>query len=222
MPMKSYSRRRVLRGLLATGGAVAIPLPIFDCLLNNNGNAFAATGMPLPRRFVSWFFGNGILPPRWVPTATGNTWDLSEQLAPLVNVKDYLTVISGLARKVGGGAHPGGAAGAVTGSQEGSCPETVDRSNCRRRLGGQHPIQVAGSGSDQRDPQRDAPYASQCLVPRTQPGPVPRIRSEGRVHAHLFHVIGGDDGASRGGRYRRGDGERRCLAEAAGRETQRV
>ena len=120
MPMKPLSRRRMLRGLLATGGAVAIPLPIFDGLLNGNGNAFAATGQPLPRRFVSWFFGNGILPPRWVPAATGDTWALSEQLAPLVNVKDYLTVISGLARKVGGGAHPGVAAGAVTGSQEGS------------------------------------------------------------------------------------------------------
>ena len=120
MPMKPYSRRRVLRGILVTGGAVAIPLPIFDGLLNSNGNAFAATGKPLPRRFVSWFFGNGILPPRWVPAATGDTWALSEQLTPLVNVKDYLTVISGLARKVGGGAHPGGAAGAVTGSQEGS------------------------------------------------------------------------------------------------------
>ena len=120
MPMKHTSRRRVLRGLLVTGGAVAIPLPIFDGLLNSNGNAFAATGKPLPRRFVSWFFGNGILPPRWVPAATGDTWALSEQLTPLVNVKDYLTVISGLARKVGGGAHPGGAAGAVTGSQEGS------------------------------------------------------------------------------------------------------
>jgi hypothetical protein len=119
MPTNTYSRRRMLRGILATGGAVAVPLPIFDGLLNGNGTAFAA-GMPLPRRFVSWFFGNGILPPRWVPTATGDTWELSEQLAPLVNVKDYLTVISGLARKVGGGAHPGGAAGAVTGSQEGS------------------------------------------------------------------------------------------------------
>lgn len=119
MPTKDFSRRRMLRGLLATGGVVTVPLPIFDFLLNSNGTAFAA-GEPLPKRFVSWFFGNGILPPRWVPKATGDTWALSEQLAPLVNVKDYLTVISGLSRTVGGSAHPGGAAGAVTGSAEGS------------------------------------------------------------------------------------------------------
>jgi len=116
MPKQLLSRRRMLRGLLSTGVAVAVPLPIFDCLLDANGTAFAATGAPIPRRFISWFFGNGILPPRWVPSATGDVWTLSEQLAPLAAVKDQLTVLTGLVRKTGGGAHPGGSAAATTGA----------------------------------------------------------------------------------------------------------
>ena len=59
MPSKRLNRRAVLRGALATGAAVAIPLPIFDAMLNSKGTAFAQ-GTPLPRRYCTWFFGNGI------------------------------------------------------------------------------------------------------------------------------------------------------------------
>ncbi len=74
---------------------LALPLPLLDSYLNEHGTAFAQ-GAPLPKRYVTWFFGNGILPPLWVPAATGvgDAWQLSEQLAPLAPVKDYLTVIS--------------------------------------------------------------------------------------------------------------------------------
>jgi Protein of unknown function (DUF1552) len=116
---RRLGRRGVLRGLLALGGIATVPLPILDIMLNENGNAFAA-GSALPKRYVTWFFGNGVLPGIWVPakTGTGTAWDLSTQLQPLAAVKDQLTVITGLehafATQVG--PHPTGSAASVTGA----------------------------------------------------------------------------------------------------------
>ena len=59
-------RRTVLRGMLAGGIAVAIPLPRLAGMLNDNGTAYAS-GEALPLRYGTWFFGNGINPPEWVP-----------------------------------------------------------------------------------------------------------------------------------------------------------
>lgn len=117
MPSKRLSRRTVLRGTLATGAAISVPLPILDIMLNEHGTAFAA-GAPLPRRYCTWFFGNGILPPKWNPAATGmgSAWTLSEELAPLAAVKPWLTVVSGLKNMIGNASpHPMGSAAATTG-----------------------------------------------------------------------------------------------------------
>ena len=54
------------RGMLA-GSAVTVGLPILDCVLNENGTAFADTGAPLPTRFVSWFWPLGIGEQEWRP-----------------------------------------------------------------------------------------------------------------------------------------------------------
>lgn len=116
MPTKRLSRRTVLRGTLATGAAIALPLPILDMMLNGRGDAFAQ-GMPLPRRYCTWFFGNGILPPLWNPGSTAADWTLSEELAPLANVKSWLTVVSGLTQPIASGVpHPTGSAVATTGA----------------------------------------------------------------------------------------------------------
>jgi hypothetical protein len=94
------SRRAVLRGLVGGGIAVTVPLPRLAGMLNGNGTAYAAGG-PLPVRFGTWFFGNGIIPSRWVPpkTGVGANWDLSEELSPLQVVKPYISVITGLTIK---------------------------------------------------------------------------------------------------------------------------
>lgn len=114
-PMK-VNRRYILRGALATGASIAVPLPLFDSMLNNTGTALA-DGTALPRRYCTWFFGNGILPPRWNPTSTGADWQLSDQLAPLQAVKDWLTVVSGLKQPVPSGLqHPTGSAVSTTGA----------------------------------------------------------------------------------------------------------
>jgi len=109
------SRRAVLRGALATGTAISVPLPILDIMLNNNGTAFAQ-GAPLPKRYCTWFFGNGIIPALWNPSVTGSTWTLSEELAPLLPVKPWLTVVSALRNMIGNASpHPMGSAASTTG-----------------------------------------------------------------------------------------------------------
>jgi hypothetical protein len=116
MPSKRLSRRTVLRGLLTTGGAVAIPLPVLDIMLDDHGTAFAQ-GTPLARRYVTWFFGNGVLPPLWIPATTGAGWQVSQQLAPLAAVQNWLTVVSGLKQMIpSAGPHPTGSAAATTGA----------------------------------------------------------------------------------------------------------
>lgn len=114
-PMR-INRRYILRGVLATGASIAVPLPFLDSMLNNNGTALA-DGTPLPRRYCTWFFGNGILPPRWNPTSVATDWQLSDQLAPLQSVKEWLTVVSGLKQPVPSGLqHPTGSAVSTTGA----------------------------------------------------------------------------------------------------------
>jgi uncharacterized protein DUF1552 len=96
------NRRTMLRGLV--GGAMAsVGLPTLEAMLNNNGTAFA-NGPPIPVRFLTWFFGNGVVLNRWVPGGirtpiTGANYPLSPELAPFVNVQEYVSVASGFHNK---------------------------------------------------------------------------------------------------------------------------
>lgn len=89
----SISRRTMLRGV-AAGTGVAIGLPLLEAMLNSNGEALAG-GEPLPKRFVMWLASNGFLLDRFEPEQTGADWDLTEQLAPLSQVKDYVNLCTG-------------------------------------------------------------------------------------------------------------------------------
>jgi hypothetical protein len=83
----------MLKGML--GGAVAaIALPPLEAMMNSNGDAFA-DGSPIPKRFMTWFFGNGVRLDRFVPAATGANYPLSEELQPLLGVRDYVSVVTG-------------------------------------------------------------------------------------------------------------------------------
>lgn len=95
-------RRTMLRGMMG-GSAVALALPPLEAMLNANGDALAHGG-ELPRRMITWFFGNGVAlnDPnntgagiRWSPAATGADYELTPQLAPLQNVREYCSVLSG-------------------------------------------------------------------------------------------------------------------------------
>jgi hypothetical protein len=102
--MKKFrlNRRTMLRGMVG-GTAVALALPPLEAMLNTHGDALA-DGTDLPRRFVTWFFGNGVAlvnasdpggPLRWAPPNTGADYELTPQLAPLANVKEYCSILSG-------------------------------------------------------------------------------------------------------------------------------
>ena len=90
------SRRTLLRGAL--GACVAsLALPALEVFVDDHGTAWAS-GEAFPKRFVLWFWGNGIgaKPGNWIPTGTGSTWSLSPILKPLEPIKQHVTVVSGL------------------------------------------------------------------------------------------------------------------------------
>jgi hypothetical protein len=90
------SRRFALRGALS-GIGVAMWLPVLDAMCNNNGTAFAA-GEPLPTSFGIWFWGNGIHTDQWTPTTTGSgdAWQLPTALTSFADVKEAMTLVTGL------------------------------------------------------------------------------------------------------------------------------
>ncbi len=73
---------------------MAIGLPRLGIMLDGNGEAYAQ-GTPLPRRFGMWTSANGVHLKRWIPTTTGANYEMSEQLAPLAPVREYMTVVTG-------------------------------------------------------------------------------------------------------------------------------
>jgi hypothetical protein len=88
------SRRTVLRGTLA-GGAVSIGLPILNSMLNENGDAFAATGKPLPTRFATWFWPLGLGEQDWTPKSKGADYELPSQMAVLKPFQKRLNFYTG-------------------------------------------------------------------------------------------------------------------------------
>lgn len=91
-----FSRRFALRGVLG-GIGVSMWLPVLDAMCNTSGTAFAA-GAPLPTSFGIWFWGNGIHPDVWTPTTTGSgtAWQLPKNLQDFADVKDSMTLVTGL------------------------------------------------------------------------------------------------------------------------------
>jgi hypothetical protein len=97
MPRLKLSRRAFLRGM-AGGAAAVVALPALEAMFDSNGTAHA-DGTPLARRLVCFHFGNGVTLDRFVPTTEGPDYTLTEQLAPLANVKDYCNVLTGFENK---------------------------------------------------------------------------------------------------------------------------
>jgi len=100
-------RRTMLRGALG-GGVVAMALPALEAMLDDHGEALA-DGTELPRRLLTWMFGNGCRLEHWTPATTGPDYELTEELAPLAAVKSDITVLTGFRNYVAGrrGHHDG-------------------------------------------------------------------------------------------------------------------
>jgi hypothetical protein len=93
MKSKYLNRRTMLKGILGGVGA-AIALPTLEAMVNSHGEAYA-DGSNFPQRFMTFFFGNGFILSKFVPTTEGPGYELSEQLMPLKNVKEYVSVLTG-------------------------------------------------------------------------------------------------------------------------------
>jgi hypothetical protein len=100
-------RRTLLRGALG-GAAVALGVPCLEAMLADHGEALAG-GEPLPRRLVTWVWGNGCRLEHWTPATEGPGYALTPELQPLAAVKDHFTVLTGFRNYVAGrrGHHDG-------------------------------------------------------------------------------------------------------------------
>jgi Protein of unknown function (DUF1552) len=91
--MFDLHRRSVLRGMFR-GASVAVAIPILDCFLGTNGEAMAS-GMPIPVRFGTWFWGLGVTEDRWKPTKLGRDYDVAHELKPIEPYRDKISILSG-------------------------------------------------------------------------------------------------------------------------------
>jgi hypothetical protein len=108
------NRRTFLRGTALGGATITIGLPLLEAMLNDSGSALAQ-GQALPKRFGVFFFGNGrgVEADKWRPTGAGAAWTPSLELAPLTDLKDYVSVVTGMNAKLANspqGHHKGSAA----------------------------------------------------------------------------------------------------------------
>jgi Protein of unknown function (DUF1552) len=100
-------RRTLLRGA-AGGGLAALALPLLEAMVDDHGEAHA-DGSDLPRRLLTWMFGNGCRLEHWTPAQSGAGYTPTEELMPLMAFKDRITVLSGFRNYVAGrrGHHDG-------------------------------------------------------------------------------------------------------------------
>jgi hypothetical protein len=97
--LPQLSRRTFLRG-----AGAAIALPFLEAMWPASARAQAGASA---RRFLAWYVPNGIHMPDWRPSTTGASYTLTPILAPLVNARSELLVLSGLANRAGQDNVPG-------------------------------------------------------------------------------------------------------------------
>lgn len=123
MNRRILSRRTVLRGLLG-GAAVSVGLPLLETM----APPLAWAGPEAPRRFGVWFWGNGVRRAHWIPSSTAPDWTAPEELQPLMPVRPYVSVLTGLMIKTATHPHHSGMAGIMTGAryqQVGTTRDTI-------------------------------------------------------------------------------------------------
>jgi hypothetical protein len=81
---------------MAGGLSAVVALPVLEAMLDQHGEALAG-GAGRTVRFMTWFWGNGfgMDDSRWTPSGTGPDYSLNTDMAPLTNVRDQLTVLTG-------------------------------------------------------------------------------------------------------------------------------
>lgn len=125
---KQLPRRTFLRGL-----GTAMALPALEAMLPSSVLAAPAAGKVAPKRMAFLFVPNGMNMKEWTPATEGTGYELPSILEPLKNVRDDVTILSGLthdkARANGDGAgdHARSVAAFLTSSQ----PRKTDGADIR-------------------------------------------------------------------------------------------
>ena len=119
--MKPISRRTVLKGMGAT-----ITLPWLEAMASHamgaGARANGSTATIPPKRLALMYIPNGVIGSKWFPKQTGTRFELPASLQPLAELRQDITVVSGLDRTyLSGEPH----------SQAGSCWLTSARPNDR-------------------------------------------------------------------------------------------
>jgi hypothetical protein len=111
---------RIGRRAFLGGAAVSLGLPFLPSLEKPAGGVrMAKAAVTAPKRFLVYFFPNGVYAKDWTPTGAGPNYTLSPTLAGLAPVRDDVLVLTGLTNRPGvppttGGAHAGGQAALLT------------------------------------------------------------------------------------------------------------
>ncbi len=166
-------RRTFLRGVLG-GAAATIALPTLEAMLGSNGDALA-DGRPIPTRFGVWFWGNGVRREHWIPDGEGTGFRPRAELAPLNDVRDWVSPVTGLEIKTATHPHHSGMTGIMTGMryhQVGTTRDTIVST-----FAGPSCDQIAAAAFEGQTPYRSIEVA------------VARFRGtdEGTTFQHLSH-----------------------------------
>src|SRR4051794_7062110 len=89
--------RRISRRTVLKGAGTALALPLLEAMQPRTLAAPAATAKAAPKRMAFLYVPNGIHMQAWTPTSTGKGFELPYLLEPLKDVRDYISVLSGLA-----------------------------------------------------------------------------------------------------------------------------
>ncbi len=92
---KTLSRRTLLRGASA-----AIGLPFLEAM---TPSGLAAAGAARPKRVAFFYVPNGVVQDAWHPTKAGADFELPPSLEPLTQVRDRISLFTGLDREFRGG-----------------------------------------------------------------------------------------------------------------------
>jgi hypothetical protein len=111
MPRRPIDRRVLLKGTLG-GVSASLALPLLEAMLP--ARAHAAPNQP--KLFGVFYWANGIRKEQWVPATAGTAWELTPELTPLKNVREYVSPVTGMEVKDARFGHHSATVGMLSGT----------------------------------------------------------------------------------------------------------
>jgi len=94
--MKFITKKSLPRRTFLKSAGVTVGLPFLDAMLPAMTSMAKAASAAPARRFVGVWHPHGVAPGYWSPTSAGSDFDFSYITKPLENLREYVTLISGL------------------------------------------------------------------------------------------------------------------------------